>query len=132
MLVVQPVQGEPFEILFSSDLEAPFGEVYSLELKEALYALAGCRTGVTVIHFDNEAVQRTTHHRITAPHAGGRSTQTTDTEMHLTPKNGLTLYVRIREKKEVLMEDEQPLHYGEAKVFKSSGPGHYIVLLHKP
>jgi hypothetical protein len=132
VLVVQPVQGQPFEILFSSHLDGPFGEVYSLELKEALYALAGGITRFSIIHFDKGKVQRTIHYSVIAPHQGGSSSQTTSSEMHLASEKGLTLYLKVREGKDALMEDEKPMHYGEAKVFKSSGPGNYIVLLHKP
>jgi hypothetical protein len=131
VLVVQPVEGQPFEILFSSDLHEPFGEVYSLELKEALYALAGGSTRISIIHFDKGKVQRAIHHSAIAPHTGGVSSQTTKAEMHLTSEKGLTLYVKVRDGRDVLMEDEKPMHYGEAKGFKSSGAGSYIVLLHE-
>ena len=131
VLVVQPVAGKPFEILFSSYFHEPFGEVHSLELKEALYALAGGSTRITVIHFDKGKVQQVIHHSAIAPHTGGVSSQTATAEMHLTPEEGLTLYVKIRDGKDVLMEDKKPMHYGDVKVFKSSGPSSYIVLLHK-
>jgi len=132
VLVVEPVEGEPFEILFSSYLHEPFGGVYSLELKEALYALADRSIPISIIHFDKGEVQRVIHESAIAPHTGAGGSQTTKVEMHLTSEKGLTLYVRARDGKDVLMEDEKPLHYGEAKVFKSWGTGSYIVLLHNP
>ena len=132
VLVVEPVKGKPFEILFSTQLDEPLGEVYSLELKEALYALAGKSTRFSIICFDKGEVQRVIHHWAIAPHTGGVSSQTTDAEMHLTSEKGLTLYVKVRDGEDVLMEDEKPMHYGEAKVFESSGKGSYIVLLQEP
>lgn len=132
VLVVQPVHGEPFEILYSSYFHEPFGEVHSLELKEALYALSGGCTGISIIHFENGEVHQTINRSAIAPHRGGSYSQTTAVEMHLTAETGLTLFVRIRNVKSVLMEDEKSLHYGQAKVFASQGPGSYIVLLHKP
>lgn len=53
-------------------------------------------------------------------------------EMHLTPERGLTLYVKLRDGKNILMEAEKPMHYGEAKVFASEGENSYIVLLDRP
>ena len=132
VLVVHPVERQPFEILFSQELHVPFGDVHSLELKEALYSLAGGSTRMSIIHFDKEIVQRVINHSTVAAHQGGSSTATTTAEMHLTSEKGLTLYVRVRDAGNVLMEDEKPMHYGEAKVFKSAGQGRYIVLLHKP
>ena len=130
-LVVQPVEGEPFEILYS-DLGGPFGGFHSVELQEALFALAGGKTRITIIHFHEGEVQSVIHHKAIAPHTGGYSSQTTSAEMHLTSEKGLTLYLKVRDGKTVLMEDEKPMHYGEAKVFASKGPGTYIVLLQQP
>ena len=52
--------------------------------------------------------------------------------MHLTPHKGLTLYLKVRDGQRTLMEDEKPIHYGDALVFDSEGPGHYIVTLQNP
>ena len=132
-LVVKPVGKQPFQILFSSELRhEPFGEVYSLELKEVLYALVN-GSNFTVIHLDKGEVNRVFHHRTPSPLLdGGFTSRDVKAEMHLSVERGLTLYVRVRDGRKTLMEDEKALHYGEAKVFKSSGPGSYIVLLQKP
>ncbi len=133
-LVVEPAEGEPFEILYASgfDQHEPFGGFHSLELKEALYALAGESTRIIIIHFEGGEVRRVIHHSAIAPHTGGVSSQTATAEMHLTSEKGLTLYVKVRDGQTVLMEDEKPLHYGGAAVFASKGPGSWIVLLHRP
>ncbi len=132
VLVVQPVKGEPFEIMHNSGLHAPFGGLESLELKEALFALGGGRTRITIIDFHESKVQRVIHHSAIAPHTGGVSSQTVRGEMHLTSEQGLTLYLKVRDGANTLMEDEKRMHYGEAKVFAGEGPGSWVVLLHKP
>ena len=72
------------------------------------------------------------HHKAIAPHRGGYYSQTASTELHLTAERGLTLFVKVREGKTILMNDEKPVRYGQAQVFASEGPGTYIVLLNKP
>jgi len=132
VLVVQPAKGEPFEIPYNSGFHAPFDGLESLELKEALFALEGGRTRFTIIHFDKGEVQQVIHHQAIAPHTGGVYSRTVTGEMHLLPKQALTLYVKVRDGRKTLMEDEKPMHYGCAKVYNSSGPGSYIVLLEEP
>jgi hypothetical protein len=131
VLVVHPVTGAPFEIPYSSHLDEPFGGVHSRPLKEALYALAGGTIKVTIIQFDQGAVQEVFHTQAIAPHGGGVYSARTSVEMRLNADDGLTLYVKVREKKTTLMEDNQPLRFGDAEVYKrtQAGRGHYIVLL---
>ena len=132
VLVVQPVEGEPIEFVYSSDLDAPFAGLDSRELKEALYALSGGRSNVTVTRMSGGQVQETLHEGLIAPHTGGVASQRMACELHLTPEKGLTLAIKIRQGDEVLMQDEQPMHYGEAKTFVSKGPDTWVVLLHRP
>jgi len=132
VLVVQPEEGEPFEIPYHSAFHEPFGGVWSLALKEALHALSGGESRITIIYFHEGEVRRVIHTSAIAPHRGGHSTPTTDAELHLTAEKGLTVWLKVRAGGEVLMDDEQPMHYGEAKVFGSKGAGSWLVVLNPP
>jgi len=132
-LVVQPVKGEPFEFLYSSALREPFAGVYSRELKEALYALSENTTGFSVIQLDGGKVTRTLNEWTCPPHRGGVASQILAVALHLSPEKGLTMSLKLRDEKgNILLESEQPVHYGEATVFPSPGPGEFVVLLQKP
>ena len=73
------------------------------------------------------------HARAIAPHLGGMYSHTCDTELHCAAADGLRLHLKIRgPDRATLVDDEQPIRYGEAKVFASKGPGKYAVLLEKP
>ena len=124
VLVVKPVAGEPFEIRYAAGLREPFGGLYSLELKEVLHVLSAGPSSLTIIHFHEDEVKRVIH----TP-AGGRSS-TSEAEMRVTV-DGISLYAKVREGGQTLAEDEKLMHYGEAKVYASEGPGSYIVLLHR-
>lgn len=128
VLVVQPKEGKPFEILYSSSLDEPFGNLYSKELKEALRALTD-GASFSIIHVDKGEVQNVIEVNAPAPHRGSSGSPAVDADMHLVP-TGISLHIRVRAAGKVVVDDENPLHYGGAKVFKSSGSGIYIVLLH--
>ena len=132
VLVVQPVKGEPFEFLYNSYLNSPFAGVYSRELKEALFALS-VTTRLSIIHLEGDRVLDTINTTAIPPHCGSSASQTLAVALHLTPEKYLTLHLKLRDKNgDILLEDEQPVHYGEATVFTSPGPGRYIILLHQP
>jgi hypothetical protein len=133
VLVVQPVKGEPFEFIYNSNLDAPFAGVYSRELKEALFALSEKTTRLSIIQLDGDKMLSTINTSAIPAHRGGSYSQTLRVELHLTPEKNLTLYLKLCDEEGILlMEDEQPAHYGEATVYTSRGPGQYIVLLHEP
>jgi len=132
VLVVQPEDGEPFEIPYHSSFDEPFGGVWSRALKEALHALSGGESRITIVYLHEGEVRRVIHTSAIAPHRGGHSTPTTDAELHLTAGKGPTVWLKVRSGDEVLMEDEQPMHYGEAKVFASKGAGSWLVVLNPP
>jgi hypothetical protein len=131
VVVIEPVRGEPFEFSYSRYLHEPFAGMYSRELKEALYSLGGGNFPITIIHFRHGTVQRVFHENVIAPHRGGTA-GIFSAELHLTPKNGLTVWVNITENGRTVMEGEVPMHFGDAKVFPSTDQGSYIVLLNKP
>jgi hypothetical protein len=132
VLVVQPEAGEPFEIRYSSGFDEPFGGVWSLALKEALHALSGGESRITIINVDDGQVRRVIHTSAVAPHRGGHSSPTADAELHLTAEKGLTVWLKVRSGDEVIMEGEQPMHYGEAKVFAAKDDGTWLVVLNPP
>lgn len=131
-LVVQPAKGEPFEFLYNADLDAPFAGVYSRELKEALYASSEITSRLSIIQLDGNKVLRTINTYAIPPHRGGMYSQELAVELRLTPENGLTLYLKLRDGDRKLLETEQPVRYGEATIFPSPGLGQIIVLLQKP
>jgi hypothetical protein len=131
-LVVQPWRGEPFEIHYESALTAPFGDRDSRPLKDALYALSGGQHRITIVHLDEGKIERVMHTYAIAPHLGGHSTDWLDAELHLTAEKGLTLFLRVHTGVEDLMKDEQPMRYGEGKIFQSDGRGTWIVVLDIP
>ena len=131
-LVVEPVNGEPFEFAYSDYLHEPFAGIYSLELKEALYALGGGDFPVTVIHLKDSQVKTVVHAGVIAPHRGGIGGGNLSAELHLTPQAGISLWVKLSDNGKLVMEGESPMHFGDAKVFASGEAGIYIVLLHKP
>ena len=133
VLAVQPVKGEPFEFLYHSDLDAPFAAVYSRELKEALFTLSETTSRLSIIQLDGGKVVKTINTCAIPPHRGGMYSQSLSVELHLTPEKGLTLYLKLRDENgNLLVGDEQPVHYGQATLFTPRGPGQYIVLLQEP
>ena len=131
ILVVEPIEGEPFQIEFSNDLGEPFAGRYSLELKETLHALGGGRFPLSIICLQAGKVVNVYHENVIAPHRGGIGGVVT-AALQLNRKGGLALELNITEAAKTLVEGELPIHFGEAKVFPSKADGVYIVLLHKP
>lgn len=131
-LVVQPWQGEPFEIHYDSGFTTPFAGLGSRRLKEALHALSGGQHRITAVRLVGGKVDRVVHTYAIAPHLGGHSTDYVNAELHLTPEQGLTLYLRLHMDLDDWALDEQPMGFGEAKVFKSDRFGTYVVVLDLP
>ncbi len=131
-LRVVPVEGEPFEIVYVSDLDEPFGGVASRRLKEALWSLGGGRSHVSVIHIVQGRVRRVLWTPVPAPHGGCIQSKGLSAEMHLTPQRGLGLYLKLCDGDRVVFEGETPLGYGDAAVCASSESGLYVALLERP
>jgi hypothetical protein len=131
-LVVQPWHGEPFAIRYTSGLMEPFAGLESRGLKEALLALEGGQHRITIIHLVDDQIVHVVHTYAIAPHLGGHATDSVDAKLNLARERGLTLALTIHTGVEDLMKDEQPMRYGEVKVFKSKGPGVYVVMLNIP
>jgi len=129
VLVVQPVKSQPFEFLYSQMFHEPFAGLGSRELKEAFYLLSGGPLRVSVIHLQDGKVREALHKSVGR---GMRAGQRMTCRLKLTAEHGLSLAVKLREKGETLMEETQPMYYGQARVFASKGPGTYIVLLNRP
>lgn len=133
VMVVTPVNGEPFEFMYSSQFSAPIGGLWSLELKEALWSLTHTSSALDIIYLLDDKVAGVEHGSVIPPHEGSTSSRLLTAQMRLTPERGLTLYLKLRSTQTgALMEDEQPLHYGQAAIYKSNGPGKFIVLLQNP
>jgi len=138
VLVVQPVRGDPFQFAYSADFGEPFAGLAAPDFKEALFAISGggrrfATFPLTIIHFEKDEVQRVIHAEAIPPHRGSVSGGTLTVELHLTSEDGLSLYLHLHELQgKTILKDEKPMHFGQAKVFDSEGPGRYIVLLHKP
>ena len=127
-----PHGAKHIRIGYASGLTEPFAGLESRPLKDALHALSGGQHRITIIHLDDDKVERVIHTYAIAPHLGGHGTDWLDAKLNLTPEKGLTLSLTIHTGVEDLMKDEQPMRYGEAKVFKSDGPGTYVVVLNIP
>ncbi len=131
-MVVTLAGGEIFEIRYSSSFSEPFGGLDSPQLKEALWALGGHGSRCSVIHFEEGKVLGVTHCRMPAVVRGGEACRAWSASMNLDEQGRIVLSLKIRRDREVIMEDAQPIRYGEATTFRHKGPGHMIVLLHKP
>jgi len=129
-MVVKPARGEAFQIKYNSRFSEPFGGLDSPQLKEALCALAGYGTRCSVIHFREGKVLDVTRCRVPAIARGSEASQTWSASMDLDQQGRMVLSLKIRRNGKVLMEDAQPVRYGEATTFRHNGPGHMIVLLH--
>ena len=132
VLVVQPVEGEPFEFLYSAESNAPFAGLGSVELKEALYALSGGPSRVTIIWLEDGKVRGTLTQELIAPQQGGVFSATLSARLTLMPANGLALSIKLRSGGQVIVDDEQPMSYDQAKVFPSKDKATTIVLLRRP
>ena len=98
VLVVQPVRGEPFEILYDDLLNERFGELASRELKEAPFALGGGSSRITIIQLVEGKVQRVIHHCAIPPHEGGADSLTASAEMAVSGREGLRLHVKVHDR----------------------------------
>ncbi|MBM4038312.1 MAG: hypothetical protein FJ290_07350 [Planctomycetes bacterium] len=131
-MVVTLAGGEIFEIRYSSSFSEDFGGLDSPQLKEALWAVGGYGSRCSVIHFQEGKVLDVTHCRMPPITTGGEASQTWSALMNLDELGRIVLSLKIRRDGEVVMEDAQPIRYGEATTFRHTRPGHMIVLLHKP
>jgi hypothetical protein len=126
VLVVQPVEGEPFEFLYSNEFTEPFAGLASPELKEALSAMSSV-SRVSIIRLQDGKVQQTLLQEVIAPE-GSVNTATMRTQLKMTPANGLMLAIKLRREGEVLVDDVLPIRYEQATVFPSKDKATTIVL----
>jgi hypothetical protein len=126
VLVVQPVEGEPFEFLYSNEFKEPFAGLASPELKEALWAMSSV-SRVSIIRLLDGKVQQTLLQEVIAPE-GSVETATMRTQLKMTPADGLMLAIKLRRDGEVLVDDVLPIRYEQATVFPSKDKATTIVL----
>ena len=84
-----------------------------------------------MIHFHEGKVLDVTHCGVSRI-GRSRATQKYEASMDLNEEGETVVRLKIRDNRKVIMEDAQPVRYGEAKTFKHNRPGHMIVLLHMP
>lgn len=129
-MVVRLKQGEIIEVKYCSYLNAPFGQLESRPLKEALQALTAQFRGCA-IHLVKDEVTDVVN--FDAPPVGGSSrTQAWGVSVKLTPKGELQLHLRIKKEGKVVMTASKTIKYGEAKVFHKDDHGLVVVYLYLP
>jgi hypothetical protein len=124
-LVIQPVEQEPFEILYESNSGALEG-VSSLQLRDALCALSE-NTRITIIRMKENAVIGVMYKHAIAAHRGGVYGQG-HVKLDLSPDKGLILSLDVKHEEQTIVQDSRLVQYGNAHVFKS--PVGEIVIVH--
>lgn len=125
IFVAKLKNGNSIEIPFSFTPDTPFGELDSNELREALYAFTyGCNG--SIIHFNNGKVID-----VLTFYSGMIFTgyQTLSHSMRLEKDGNIVLTLKLRKDGIIIMEDSQPIRYGQAQVFKSDVDGYMIVYI---
>ena len=131
VMVVKLANSDTLEIPYNSRFEAPFGELESAELKQAIYALTNGGRGV-LIHVDEGKVLDVTTFRTARAGQGSHASAGWEASINLDANGQLRLNLLTRKDRKIIMQDSQPMQYGKAQIYDYDGPGLMIVHLYLP
>lgn len=115
-LVIQPLEQEPFEILYESN-SGVLADVGSTQLRDALCALSE-NTRITIIRMREKAIIGVLYEYAIAAHRGGVYGQG-HVKMELLPDKGLVLSLDVIHEGKSIVRDAQSVQYGNAYLYQS-------------
>lgn len=136
VLVIRLVEGPAAEILYNSKLDAPFADVQSRKLKEALYALSCNSNSLAIMQVKSDKT-------IDVKHTWAQSVQRSG----VTASGGVTLALRLgaegdlvlrlkvtdESRTRIFVDGQKPIQYGRAVVFDTlDGDDMFIAYLLQP